>query len=221
MSFEEQSQVGAQLRGDGWRTLLQPRIVQAYLAGVWMDVPATDVNEQSREIRVEYSTVDRGVRKFILDASQYRPCEGLFELESDRTPRAESVVGGRSRVQSRQSAVAPLLMSYPPVEPTPQQFLDRAFAHVAGRVISDDGNAQFRVMDQNHQTSEFQGSRDQCIVYVERAWWLAATASSPRGESQKQDHAVALAFDRRSDRTASWERDRWLTNTVLHGHVGY
>jgi len=41
----------------------------------------TDVNDESRDVRIEYPVVTRGVRRFILDASQYRPPKGLFRRE--------------------------------------------------------------------------------------------------------------------------------------------
>jgi hypothetical protein len=97
-----------------------------------------------------------------------------------------------------------MVMSYPPFEPTPQQFVDRVIQRSEGRVAVDVGNSRYRVIHQTHQTCEIEGSRDHCIAFVERAWWLAATATSPQGESQGGDYAVALVFDRCTDSHAPW-----------------
>jgi len=81
MSFNEQDRVSAQLHGHGWRHLAEPQAVHCYVGSMWMDAPATDVNDDTREIRVEYPVATRGVRRFILDASEYRPSNGLFPRE--------------------------------------------------------------------------------------------------------------------------------------------
>jgi hypothetical protein len=81
MSFNEQDRVSAQLHGRGWRRLAPPQTVRCYVGSTWMDAPATEVNDQTREVRIEYPVVMRGLRHFILDASQYRPSNGLFQRE--------------------------------------------------------------------------------------------------------------------------------------------
>jgi hypothetical protein len=78
MSFNEQDRVSAQLHGHGWHRLAPPRTVQCYVAGIWLEAPVTEINNETREIRIEYPTVTSGVRRLILDGSQYRPSEGLF-----------------------------------------------------------------------------------------------------------------------------------------------
>jgi hypothetical protein len=47
-----------------------------------MDAYATEVNSETREIRIEYPVVTRGLRHFILDASQYEHSDGLFKREN-------------------------------------------------------------------------------------------------------------------------------------------
>jgi hypothetical protein len=81
MSFNEQDRVSAQLHGRGWRRLATPQTVRCYLASTWMDALATEVNDETREVRIEYPVVTRGVRRLILDASQYRPPTELFQRE--------------------------------------------------------------------------------------------------------------------------------------------
>ena len=79
MSFEEQNRAGEQLRGSGWRHLVEPRTLSCYVGSRWMDAPASDVNDDTREVRIAYMTVAHGVRRFILAASLYRPAIGLFQ----------------------------------------------------------------------------------------------------------------------------------------------
>jgi hypothetical protein len=47
-----------------------------------MDACATEVNSETREIRIEYPVVTRGLRHFILDASQYELSDTLFQREN-------------------------------------------------------------------------------------------------------------------------------------------
>ena len=49
------------------------------MGSTWVDSRATEVNDETHEIRIEYLVVTRGLRHFILDASQYRPRDGLFQ----------------------------------------------------------------------------------------------------------------------------------------------
>ncbi len=81
MSFNEEDRVDAELRGDGWRSLAPPQTVRCYVASTWIDASVTEVNDETRDVRIEYPVVTRGVRHFILDASQYRLSEGLFRCD--------------------------------------------------------------------------------------------------------------------------------------------
>lgn len=87
MSFNEQDRVSAQLHGRGWRRLATPQAMRCYLASTWMDAPATEVNDETREVRIEYPVVTRGVQHFILDASQYQTPSGLFQRGSPTPSR--------------------------------------------------------------------------------------------------------------------------------------
>ena len=78
MSFGEQARAGGALHGSGWRSLRPPQTVRCYVGSTWIDAPATEVNDETREVRIEHQVVTRGLRRFILDASQYRPVSGLF-----------------------------------------------------------------------------------------------------------------------------------------------
>lgn len=82
MSFNEQDRVSGELRGPGWLRLALPLTVRCYVGSVWMDACATEVNSETREIRIEYPVVTRGLRHFILDASQYELSDTLFQREN-------------------------------------------------------------------------------------------------------------------------------------------
>jgi hypothetical protein len=81
VSFDEEDRVDAELHGDGWRSLAPPQTVRCYVASTWIDASVTEVNDETRDVRIAYPVVTRGVRHFILDASQYRPSEGLFRRD--------------------------------------------------------------------------------------------------------------------------------------------
>ena len=79
MSFNEEDRFKAELHGPYWRRLAPPQTVRCYVGSAWVDARATEVNDETHEIRIEYLVVTRGLRHFILDASQYRPHDGLFQ----------------------------------------------------------------------------------------------------------------------------------------------
>jgi hypothetical protein len=81
VSFDEEDRVDAELHGDGWRSLAPPQTVRCYVASTWIDASVTEVNDETRDVRIAYPVVTRGIRHFILDASQYRPSEGLFRRD--------------------------------------------------------------------------------------------------------------------------------------------
>lgn len=60
MSFNEEDRVDAELRGDGWRSLAPPQTVRCYVASTWIDASVTEVNDETRDVRIEYPVVTRG-----------------------------------------------------------------------------------------------------------------------------------------------------------------
>lgn len=94
MSFNEQDRFSAELRGQGWLRLEPPETVRCYVGSTWMDACATEVNSETREIRIEYPVVTRGLRHFILDASLYQPSERLLQRENS-APLAGGAPGPR------------------------------------------------------------------------------------------------------------------------------
>jgi hypothetical protein len=81
MSFEENDRIDDTLRGSGWRHLRMPTTLRCYVASTWIELAVIDVNDETREIRVADETVMRGLRRSVLDASQYRGVAGLFDQE--------------------------------------------------------------------------------------------------------------------------------------------
>lgn len=82
-SFEEPRHLEQRRpQGGGWRHLGAPVTVRAHIAEIWVDAVAVDVNDNSREIRVEWpppdDDTDLTVHHMILDASHYQPDEALF-----------------------------------------------------------------------------------------------------------------------------------------------
>lgn len=100
MSFNEQDRVSAQLHGHAWHRLAVARTVQCYMAGIWLDALVTEIDTETREIRIEYPTVTSGVRRLILDASRYRSSKGLFPAREDG-----SVSNGRTTVSATPAAM--------------------------------------------------------------------------------------------------------------------
>ena len=79
MSFNEEDRFKADIHGRGWLSLAPPQTVRCYVGSTWIDARATEVNDETREIRIEYPVATRGLRHFILDASQYQPSDRLFQ----------------------------------------------------------------------------------------------------------------------------------------------
>ncbi len=83
-SFEEPRSVDqARPRGRGWRGLAEPVVVRCFLNNTWVDALAIDVNDDTREIRIEWpppGSLAAGLFNHheVLDASHYRPVAALF-----------------------------------------------------------------------------------------------------------------------------------------------
>jgi hypothetical protein len=83
-SFEEPRSVDqARPRTRGWRELAEPVIVRCFLNNTWVDALAVDVNDDTREIRIEWpppGSLAAGLTDHheVLDASHYRLGPDLF-----------------------------------------------------------------------------------------------------------------------------------------------
>jgi hypothetical protein len=83
-SFEEPRSVDqARPRGRGWRQLAAPAMVRCFLNSTWVDALAVDVNDDTREIRIQWppaGSLAAGLSNHheVLDASHYHDVSGLF-----------------------------------------------------------------------------------------------------------------------------------------------
>lgn len=83
-SFEEPRSVDqARPQSRGWRELAEPVTVRCFLNNTWVDAPAVDVNDDTREIRIEWPPSGSpasglSTHHEVLDASRYRPVRKLF-----------------------------------------------------------------------------------------------------------------------------------------------
>ena len=74
MSFEETDVLARTPHGSGWRKV-SGVTARAFVAETWMDLPVTDVNDESKEVRVEFE-VDGRHRPFILGPAEYTLSSG-------------------------------------------------------------------------------------------------------------------------------------------------
>ena len=69
-------------RGAGWRHLAAPVTARCYVNNIWVDATVVDVNDETREIRIEWpplvDPVELTQHHEIVDASHYRPEPALF-----------------------------------------------------------------------------------------------------------------------------------------------
>jgi hypothetical protein len=83
-SFEEPRSIDqARPRSRGWRQLSEPVVVRCFLITTWVDALAFDVNDDTREIRIEWpppGSLASGLSNHheVIDAWHYRLVPGLF-----------------------------------------------------------------------------------------------------------------------------------------------
>jgi hypothetical protein len=85
--------------------------------------------------------------------------------------------------------------------------------HLAGG-----GEAPYRVVDFDGGV-EFAGTRDQCIDFVELAWWRAETAPSNPDYLRAAAKAVRLHLERGTGNGGGWQRDPYLAATIAGHHT--
>src|SRR5487761_1122980 len=106
------------------------------------------------------------------------------------------------------------MQSYHVFEPRPGELARDAILHRSRGAISPrGGDVPYRVVDSNGGI-ELVGSRDQCIDFVELAWWHAEAALTNADHVHAADRAARLRFDRRRADGQGWERDAYLTSTI-------
>ena len=67
--------------------------------------------------------------------------------------------------------------------------------------------------------TEMTGTRDECLDYVERAWWRVETALTHKERVRAADHAARLSFEREDGARRVWDRDVHLTSTIAALHT--
>lgn len=76
-SFEEPRHLEQRRpQGGGWRELDAPHTLRCFIGAIWVDADAIDVNDASREVRVQWPP-GSGHHE-VLDASHYQAAAGLF-----------------------------------------------------------------------------------------------------------------------------------------------
>ena len=81
--FEQMAHDLGEPKGRAWRRLDPPVTVRAYFANQWHDSVAVDVNDDTREVRIEMPPVpnERGVDVInhkVLNAALYKAPAGAF-----------------------------------------------------------------------------------------------------------------------------------------------
>ena len=70
MAFEETDVLARTPRGPGWRKVSGGITARAFVGETWLELPVTDINEESKEVRVEFEVNGR-YRPFILGPAEY------------------------------------------------------------------------------------------------------------------------------------------------------
>jgi len=111
-----------------------------------------------------------------------------------------------------------VVQHYHAFQPRPGELVrDVILRRSRGAVRPQGGDAPYRVVDFAGGT-EFAGTRDQCIDFVELAWWQVETALTYEERVRAGERAVRLAFEREGRTGTAWERDVFLTSTIVSLH---
>ncbi len=115
------------------------------------------------------------------------------------------------------AGVTMTLQSHHVFEPRPGELVRDAISRSHGTIALHGGDTRYRVVDLSRGT-EFIGSRDQCIDFVELAWWRAETAPTPLDQVHESEYAIRLRFERNGRGRGGWERDPYLSATITGLH---
>ena len=110
------------------------------------------------------------------------------------------------------------MQSYHVCEPRPGELAREAIHRSRGSISLEGGEAPYRVVDFDGGV-EFAGTRDQCIDFVELAWWRAETAPSNPDYLRAAAKAVRLHLERGTGNGGGWQRDPYLTATIAGHHT--
>ena len=110
------------------------------------------------------------------------------------------------------------IQSYHVFEPRPGELArDAILRRSHGALPQRGGGAPYRVVDVSGGI-ELTGSRDECIDFVEVAWWHAETAPTNTDQVHAANRAARLRFDRRRADGHGWERDGYLNSAIASLH---
>ena len=110
-----------------------------------------------------------------------------------------------------------MVQSYHVFEPRPGELARDAIHRSRGAISLQGGSAPYRVVDINGGV-EFAGTRDQCIDFVELAWWRAETAPTDLDHVHAAGRAARLTFEAKTDAGETWWRDPYVAATIAGLH---
>ena len=106
--------------------------------------------------------------------------------------------------------------SFHAFEPRPGELARTFIDQSRGPVSEQRAEASYRVV-RIGRSVEFEGTRDACLDFVERAWWKVETGPTSRDRILAAEYATQLGFQMiRID--GVWHSDVLLTNEVADGH---
>jgi hypothetical protein len=108
--------------------------------------------------------------------------------------------------------------SYHVFEPRPGELARQAIERSRGAISPNGGEAPWRVVDFDGRV-EFEGTRNQCIDFVEHAWWQAETAPSNDDYVHASSEAARLHLEARAGNDHRWQREPYLTATLVGLHT--
>jgi hypothetical protein len=111
-----------------------------------------------------------------------------------------------------------VVQSYHAFEPRPGELAQDAVHRSRGDISIQGGDAPYRVVDINGGV-ELAGTRDQCIDFVELAWWRAETAPTNLDHVHAADRAARLTFEARVADNEAWRPDPYLTAAIARRHT--
>jgi len=111
-----------------------------------------------------------------------------------------------------------VVQSYHVFEPRPGELARAAIQRCGGTLSPQGGDTPYRVVDISNGT-EFTGTRDQCIDFVELAWWRAETAATSVDRVHAADRAARLSFERRPTADEGWRPDPYLAAVISRLHT--
>jgi hypothetical protein len=103
-------------------------------------------------------------------------------------------------------------------EPRPGE-LARALIDRSGGALSEQRpEVRYRVV-RIGRTIEFEGTRDACLDFVERAWWRVETGPTSFDRIRAAEYATQLGFQRFVVANGKWHSDVNLTIQVADIHI--